>query len=75
MGFAQPASLPACLGSRYQEIAGHAAMVGQYESYKAFTLPGLYRVVYGIDVYSPQYNIVSPGACVLGDLLAAPGMH
>jgi sucrose synthase len=50
-------------------------MVGQYESYKAFTLPGLYRVVYGIDVYSPQYNIVSPGACVLGDLLAAPGMH
>ncbi|KAL0710471.1 hypothetical protein Bca4012_017449 [Brassica carinata] len=32
--------------------------VGQYESHTAFTLPGLYRVVHGIDVF----NIVSPGA-------------
>jgi hypothetical protein len=31
--------------STYQEIAGHAQMVGQYESYKAFTMPGLYRVL------------------------------
>ncbi|KAL5158169.1 Sucrose synthase 2 [Glycine soja] len=36
--------------------------VGQYESYTAFTLPGLYRVVHGIDVFDPKFNIVSPGA-------------
>ncbi len=36
--------------------------VGQYESYQAFTMPGLYRVVEGIDVYDPKFNIVSPGA-------------
>lgn len=35
--------------------------VGQYESHTAFTLPGLYRVVHGIDVYDPKFNIVSPG--------------
>ncbi len=28
-----------------QEIAGHEEMVGQYESYKSFTMPHLYRVV------------------------------
>jgi sucrose synthase len=27
-----------------------------------FTMPGLYRVVAGIDVYDPKFNIVSPGA-------------
>lgn len=36
--------------------------VGQYESHGAFTLPGLYRVVHGIDVFDPKFNIVSPGA-------------
>lgn len=48
--------------STYQEIAGTANGVGQYESYGAFTLPGLYRVVNGIDVFDPKFNIVSPGA-------------
>ncbi len=48
--------------STYQEIAGTADSVGQYESYHAFTLPGLYRVVDGIDVFDPRFNIVSPGA-------------
>ncbi len=48
--------------STYQEIAGTAASVGQYESYAAFTMPGLYRVVNGIDVFDPKFNIVSPGA-------------
>ncbi|KAK3424216.1 hypothetical protein EUGRSUZ_F01010 [Eucalyptus grandis] len=28
----------------------------------AFTLPGLYRVVHGVDVFDPKFNIVSPGA-------------
>lgn len=36
--------------------------VGQYESHTAFTMPGLYRVVNGIDVFDPKFNIVSPGA-------------
>jgi sucrose synthase len=48
--------------STYQEIAGNDKSVGQYESYKAFTMPGLFRVVNGIDVFDPKFNIVSPGA-------------
>jgi sucrose synthase len=48
--------------STYQEIAGNETLVGQYESMKAFTMPELYRVVEGIDVYDPKFNIVSPGA-------------
>lgn len=48
--------------STYQEIAGNAYSLGQYESYSNFTLPGLYRVVDGIDMYDPKFNIVSPGA-------------
>ncbi|CAA7400743.1 unnamed protein product [Spirodela intermedia] len=48
--------------STYQEIAGSKDTVGQYESHTAFTMPGLYRVVHGIDVFDPKFNIVSPGA-------------
>ena len=48
--------------STYQEIAGRPDSVGQYESYSAFTMPGLYRVVNGIDSFDPKFNIVSPGA-------------
>ncbi len=48
--------------STYQEIAGNTTSAGQYESYNTFTLPGLYRVVNGIDVFDPKFNIVSPGA-------------
>uniref|UniRef100_A0A0D9VTU5 Sucrose synthase n=1 Tax=Leersia perrieri TaxID=77586 RepID=A0A0D9VTU5_9ORYZ len=48
--------------STYQEIAGSKNTVGQYESHTAFTLPGLYRIVHGIDVFDPKFNIVSPGA-------------
>jgi sucrose synthase len=36
--------------------------VGQYEAHTAYTMPGLYRVVHGIDVFDPKFNIVSPGA-------------
>jgi sucrose synthase len=50
------------IASTYQEIAGTALTVGQYESYQAFTMPGLYRVVQGIDPFDPKFNIVSPGA-------------
>ncbi|KAK6152077.1 hypothetical protein DH2020_014712 [Rehmannia glutinosa] len=48
--------------STFQEIAGSKHTVGQYESHMAFTMPGLYRVVHGIDVFDPKFNIVSPGA-------------
>lgn len=48
--------------STYQEIAGTRNSLGQYESYASFTMPGLYRVLQGIDVYDPKFNIVSPGA-------------
>jgi sucrose synthase len=48
--------------STYQEIAGTDDGLGQYESHMSFTMPGLYRVVSGIDVYDPKFNIVSPGA-------------
>nr|CAB3500559.1 unnamed protein product [Digitaria exilis] len=48
--------------STFQEIAGNKDTVGQYESHMAFTMPGLYRVVHGIDVFDPKFNIVSPGA-------------
>ncbi len=47
--------------STFQEIAGDGEGVGQYESYSAFTMPGLLRVVHGIDVFDPRFNIVSPG--------------
>ena len=48
--------------STFQEIAGSESIVGQYESYSSFTMPGLYRVINGIDVFDPKFNIVSPGA-------------
>ena len=47
--------------STYQEVAGTPDNVGQYESYGSFTLPSLYRVIKGIDVFDPKFNIVSPG--------------
>ncbi|KAE8713355.1 Sucrose synthase 5 [Hibiscus syriacus] len=48
--------------STYQEIAGSKERPGQYESHAAFTLPGLCRVVSGINVYDPKFNIAAPGA-------------
>lgn len=35
---------------------------GQYESHAAFTMPGLYRVASGINVFDPKFNIAAPGA-------------
>ncbi len=48
--------------STYQEIAGTDESVGQYESYQAFTMPGLFRVTSGVDAFDPKFNIVAPGA-------------
>ncbi|KAG2252978.1 hypothetical protein Bca52824_083114 [Brassica carinata] len=47
--------------STYQEIAGSKERPGQYESHTAFTMPGLCRVVSGIDVFDPKFNIAAPG--------------
>ncbi|MEG3957061.1 sucrose synthase [Microcoleus sp. herbarium2] len=47
--------------STYQEIVGQPDSVGQYESYKCFTMPDLYRVVDGIELFSPKFNVVPPG--------------
>jgi sucrose synthase len=49
------------LTSSYQEIAGTAEVIGQYESYLNFSMPGLYRVTGGINLFHPKFNIVSPG--------------
>ncbi|WRX18651.1 Sucrose synthase - like 2, partial [Theobroma cacao] len=48
--------------STYQEIAGSKEKPGQYESHAAFTMPGLHRVVSGINIFDPKFNIVAPGA-------------
>ncbi len=48
--------------SSYQEIAGTKDSLGQYEAHTSFSMPDLYRVIHGIDVFDPKFNIVSPGA-------------
>ncbi|MCA1993037.1 MAG: sucrose synthase, partial [Coleofasciculus sp. S288] len=49
------------IASTYQEIVGTPEQLGQYESYKFFTMPHLYHVVDGIDLFSPKFNVLPPG--------------
>lgn len=49
------------ISSTYQEIVGTPDSIGQYESYKSFTMPELYHVVDGIELFSPKFNVVPPG--------------
>ncbi len=49
------------ISSTYQEIVGTPDSVGQYESYKSFTMPELSHVVSGIELFSPKFNVVPPG--------------
>jgi sucrose synthase len=49
------------ISSTYQEIVGTPDSVGQYESYKTFSMPELYHVVSGIELFSPKFNVVPPG--------------
>lgn len=49
------------ISSTYQEIVGTPESVGQYESYKSFTMPELYHVMSGIELFSPKFNVVPPG--------------
>ena len=46
--------------SSNQEIVGTPGSIGQYESYKCFTMPGLYHVVDGINLFNPKFNRVPP---------------
>ncbi|MBN1114092.1 MAG: glycosyltransferase, partial [Oligoflexia bacterium] len=47
--------------STYQEIAGTETSMGQYESYQHFTMPGLYQVVSGVNLFHPKFNVIPPG--------------
>lgn len=47
--------------SSYQEIVGTPESIGQYESYKYFTMPHLYHVIDGIDLFNPKFNMIPPG--------------
>jgi sucrose synthase len=47
--------------SSYQEIMGTPEIMGQYESYKCFTMPDLYHVIDGVNLFSPKFNRVVPG--------------
>lgn len=49
------------ISSTYQEIVGTPDSVGQYESYSSFTMPELYHVISGIELFSPKFNLVPPG--------------
>lgn len=47
--------------SSYQEIVGSPDTFGQYESYKCFTMPQLYHVINGIELFNPKFNRIPPG--------------
>jgi sucrose synthase len=49
------------ISSTYQEIVGTVDSIGQYESYRSFTMPELYHVISGIELFSPKFNVVPPG--------------
>lgn len=47
--------------STHQEIVGTENTMGQYESYQFFTMPGLYEVISGVNIFDPKFNVISPG--------------
>jgi sucrose synthase len=47
--------------STHQEITGTEDTMGQYESYQQFTMPGLYQVINGINLFAPKFNVIPPG--------------
>ncbi len=49
------------ISSTAQEIAGTDTVMGQYESYCLFSMPDLFKVVNGVNLYHPKFNVVSPG--------------
>lgn len=49
------------VASTYQEIVGTPDNTGYYESYQSFSMPQLYHVVSGIELFSPKFNVIPPG--------------
>jgi sucrose synthase len=47
--------------STLQEIIGTEDTMGQYESYQFFTMPGLFQVLSGINLFAPKFNVIPPG--------------
>jgi sucrose synthase len=47
--------------STLQEIIGTEYTMGQYESYQFFTMPRLYQVVNGVNLFAPKFNVIPPG--------------
>jgi len=47
--------------SSLQEIVGTPTTMGQYESYVDFTMPGLYQVTGGVNLFHPKFNVIPPG--------------
>jgi sucrose synthase len=47
--------------STLQEIIGTENTVGQYESYQFFTMPQLYQVKNGVNLFAPKFNVIPPG--------------
>lgn len=49
------------ISSTSQEIIGTDQVIGQYESYQFFTMPGLLNVTSGINLFHPRFNVIPPG--------------
>ena len=49
------------IASTHQEIIGTEDTMGQYESYQHFSLPGLFQITGGINLYAPKFNVIPPG--------------
>lgn len=47
--------------STLQEIIGTENTMGQYESYQFFSLPQLFQVVNGVNLFAPKFNVIPPG--------------
>ena len=47
--------------STNQEIIGTEDTIGQYEAHLFFTLPELYQVTNGINLFAPKFNVIPPG--------------
>jgi sucrose synthase len=49
------------IASTLQEIIGTEDTMGQYESYQFFSMPQLYQVINGINLFAPKFNVIPPG--------------
>ncbi len=47
--------------STLQEIIGTENTMGQYESYQFFSMPQLYQVINGVNLFAPKFNVIPPG--------------